>query len=371
MEIPFIDLKKQYLSIKEELDVCIQDVISRTEFIGGTNVSNFEKNFEKKYQVDNCISCANGTDALYIAMKMLNIGINDEVITVANSWISTSETITQTGAKPVFVDCDSKYYTIDHKLIEQKITNKTKAIIPVHLYGQMSDMHKIVDIANKNNLYIIEDCAQSHFSKFNGISAGLYGDVGTFSFYPGKNLGAYGDAGAIITNDRILSRKLRLYSKHGALKKHEHEIEGINSRLDGIQAAILNVKLKYIEQWTEQRILNAKYYLEKLSDIKELILPKIRTNSIHTFHLFVVQAENRDNLKKYLHKRGIQTSIHYPKPLPFLQAYSRYKYALNEFPVSLSLSKKILSLPLYPELHFEQIDYIVDCIKDFYVNKKG
>jgi len=256
MKVPFVDLKAQYLSIKEDIDEAIFKVIEETAFIGGKYVQNFEKEFAEKYQVKHCISVANGTDSLYIIMKMLGIGSGDEVITVANSWISSSETITQTGAKPVFVDIDPLYYTIDEKLISSKITTRTKAIMPVHLFGQMCDMDLITGLASQHGLFVIEDCAQSHFSEFKGRRAGTIGIAVSFSFYPGKNLGAYGDAGCIVTNDDELAEKCRIYARHGAKVKHQHTIEGINSRLDGIQAAILSKKLPHISEWRQHIIRN-------------------------------------------------------------------------------------------------------------------
>ncbi|MFM1913803.1 MAG: hypothetical protein RIR51_1655, partial [Bacteroidota bacterium] len=259
-KIPFVDLKSQYLSIKEEVDSAIANVIENTTFIGGKNVNMFEEDFAKLYGVKHCISTANGTDSLFIIMKMLGIGDGDEVITVVNSWISSSETISQTGARPIFVDINPDYYSIDENKIEEVISSKTKAIIPVHLHGQICNMEIIMKIANKYGIPVIEDCAQSHFSELNGNKAGMYGIAGSFSFYPGKNLGAYGDAGCIITNDDNLAEKFRMYARHGALKKHDHQIEGINSRMDGIQAAILNAKLPYILTWTENRIRNASLY---------------------------------------------------------------------------------------------------------------
>jgi dTDP-4-amino-4,6-dideoxygalactose transaminase len=309
---------------------------------------------------------ANGTDSLYIIMKMLGIGIGDEVITVANSWISTSETITQTGAKPIFIDIDSEYYTIDVNQIENKITKNTKAIIPVHLYGQMCEMDKILEIAKSYNLYVIEDCAQSHFSSYKNKLAGLMGIAGSFSFYPGKNLGAYGDAGCIITNDKNFAEKCRMYARHGALIKHKHKIEGINSRLDGIQAAILTVKLGYILKWTEQRILNAELYNKYLSDIPEIILPKRRMETTHTFHLYVIRCNKRESLVNFLKNKGIETAIHYPSILPNLEAYSYLGLSANEFPISNSYQEQILSLPMYPELSEEMIKYVSNSIKEFY-----
>ena len=332
MKIPFVDLKVQYQSLKTEIDNAISTVISETSFIGGHHVDHFEKEFETKYGVKHCISCANGTDSLYIIMKMLGIGVGDEVITVANSWISTSETISQTGATPVFVDCDPEFYTINESDIESKITDKTKAIIPVHLYGQMCDIGKLTYIAKKYSLFLIEDCAQSHFSKFNNINAGLFGEAASFSFYPGKNLGAYGDAGAIITNNDNLAELFKMYARHGALVKHQHKMEGINSRMDGLQAAILSVKLKKIELWTNQRQENAKKLTNALQSIKNIKTPIVRENTEHSFHLYVIQAEQRDNLAKFLKIRGIEVTIHYPTPLPFLEAYKKYKYNKDDFP---------------------------------------
>jgi dTDP-4-amino-4,6-dideoxygalactose transaminase len=367
--VPFVDLKSQYQSIKTEIDNSIQDVIDNTTFIGGEEVHSFEQNFAEIYGVKHCVSVGNGTDAIYITLKMLGVGTGDEVITTAHSWISTSETISQTGAKPVFVDVEEEYFTINSELIEDKITSKTKAIIPVHIYGQMCDMDSIMSIAKKFGLYVIEDCAQSHFSEYKGTKAGLLGDAGTFSFYPGKNLGAYGDAGCIITSNDELSEKVRMFANHGAIKKHEHVIEGINSRLDGLQAAILNVKLKHINAWTTKRILNASYYDEKLKDIPEIILPKVRDDSKHSFHLYVVKVKERGHLKDYLAKKGISTAIHYPTALPLLKAYDYLGYPKSDIPISLKNQDQILSLPMYPELSKDQINYIVSSIHDFFKSK--
>lgn len=366
MKIPFVDLKAQYQSIKEEIDHAISAVISETSFIGGSHVNNFEKEFESKYGVNHCISCANGTDSLYIIMKMLGIGLGDEVITVANSWISTSETISQTGAIPVFIDCEADYFTINVDKIEEKITAKTKAIIPVHLYGQMCEMDKLVEISKKHSILLIEDCAQSHFSTYKNVKAGLHGHAASFSFYPGKNLGAYGDAGAIITNNENYAESFKMFARHGALVKHKHLIEGINSRMDGLQAAILSVKLKKIENWTTQRQKNAKKLTNALNGIKNIKTPIIRENSEHSFHLYVIQAENRDGLADFLKSKEIEVAIHYPTPLPLLPAYDKYNYKSEDFPVATNLSKHILSLPLYPELSEDAINYIASSIKEYY-----
>jgi dTDP-4-amino-4,6-dideoxygalactose transaminase len=366
MNIPFVDLKAQYQSIKPEMDAAIASVINETAFIGGKYVAAFEQNFAALYGVKHCISVANGTDSLYILMKMLNIGVGDEVITVANSWISSSETISQTGATPVFVDVCKDYYSIDETKFEAAITSKTKAVILVHLQGQMADIETIQNICNKHKIVLIEDCAQSHFSEQNGKRAGTIGIAGSFSFYPGKNLGAYGDAGCIITNDDALAEKCKMFANHGALKKHHHTIEGINSRLDGLQAAILNTKLPYILRWTEQRIANAKKYDEVLRDVAQIVTPKVRPNSKHSYHLYVIQCEQREALMQYLKDNGIETAIHYPTILPSLPCYQYLDTKPTDFPVANAMQSKILSLPLYPELTDEQITYVANCIKKFY-----
>jgi dTDP-4-amino-4,6-dideoxygalactose transaminase len=367
MQVPFVDLKVQYKKIKKEIDKAIGSVIKETAFIGGKYVKKFENEFALAYGMKHCISVANGTDALYITLKMLGIKEGDEVITTANSWISTSETITQAGALPIFIDID-EYYTINTNKIEEKITPNTKAIIPVHLYGQAADIEKIKILADKHKLFLIEDCAQAHFTQFNQKNVGQFGIAATFSFYPGKNLGAYGDAGAILTNDDALAEKCRMYANHGALIKHEHKMEGINSRLDGLQAAILSAKLPHLPDWTEKRIENAAYYHTILSGIKEISLPTVRkgTKHKHTFHLFVIRANNRNELQRFLKENGIETAIHYPTPLPLLIAYSYLKKTERDFPLAALYKNSILSLPMYPELTKGMMDYVAATIKKFY-----
>lgn len=366
MKVPFVDLKAQYLTIKGDIDSAIADVINETAFIGGKYVNNFEAEFAEKYGVKHCISVANGTDSLYIIMKMLGIGPGDEVITVANSWISTSETITQTGATPVFVDIDPVYYTINEDLIAAKISPKTKAILPVHLYGQVCDMNKIMQLAKDNGLFVIEDCAQSHFSTFAGQRAGTMGIAGSFSFYPGKNLGAYGDAGCIITNDDDLADKCKTFARHGAKIKHKHIMEGINSRLDGLQAAILSKKLPHILDWTQIRIEKAALYSRLLADVAEVVCPVVRPDTTHSFHLYVVKVQRRAALIDYLSAQGIDTAIHYPTSLPLLPAYDYLNYSAETIPVSHENQSQILSLPMYPELSDDAIEWVVNAIKSFY-----
>jgi dTDP-4-amino-4,6-dideoxygalactose transaminase len=366
MNVPFVDLKAQYRSLKGEIDAAIQSVIDKTVFIRGPHVEEFERAFAEKYDVKHCISCANGTDAIYITLKALGIGQGDEVITVANSWISTSETITQAGAQPVFIDIDPDYYHIDVNKIEEKISLKTKAVIPVHLFGQPASIEEINAICEKRGLYLIEDCAQAHFAAYNSRRVGTYGIAGTFSFYPGKNLGAYGDGGAIITNDDSLATKAKMFANHGSIKKHQHEMEGINSRLDGIQAAILNVKLRHIDSWNLARNRNAIAYNGQLSVTPQIQTPKLREHAFHIFHLYVIRAERRDALASYLKSKQIETGIHYPTALPYLQAYRYLGHKPEDFPIAYKYQNEILSLPMFPELNEGQINHVARSIKEFY-----
>lgn len=364
MDVPFVDLDAQYESLQPKIDTAIQSVVDDTAFVRGDYVRQFETDYAEEYGVKHCIGVANGTDAIYVVLRMLGIGSGDEVITVANSWISTSETISQTGATPVFVDIEPDYFNIDPSLIEEKITERTKAIIPVHLYGQPAKMDVIMEIAERHDLYVIEDCAQAHFATYDDRRVGTYGVAGTFSFYPAKNLGAYGDAGAIITNDDGLARRCRMFTNHGSLKKHDHKMEGINSRLDGLQAAILSVKLDHIHDWNDARRQHARKYNELLSDMDGIVTPSVRTNASHVFHLYVVRVDRRDELQEALEARGISTSIHYPTPLPFLEAYDYLGYEPEDFPVAYEYQDQILSLPMYPEMTDDMIGYTAKAIQE-------
>jgi|TARA_B110000438_G_scaffold224567_1_gene218370 dTDP-4-amino-4,6-dideoxygalactose transaminase len=366
-KIPFANIKKQYQNIKPEIDKAIEEVLDDTAFVRGKYVDRFEKNFSKMYGVKNCIGVGNGTDAIYLALKALEVGRGDEVITVCNSWISTSEVISQTGAKVKFVDIENDNYNIDINKIEAAINKNTKAIIPVHLYGQpVRDLDKLVDIAKKHSIYIIEDCAQAIFSKYKNQYVGTFGDIATISFYPGKNLGAFGDAGAVISNNDKLAKKIRMLANHGQSVKHTHIYEGINSRMDGIQGNVLNTKLNYILDWTARRQEIAQRYNSKLKDIKGLKVPKIDINASHVFHLYVILANERDSLKQYLQENHIGTALHYPNLLPLLDCYKSLNYSESDFPVGSRNAKMILSLPMFPELNNAEIDYVCDKIKSFY-----
>ena len=365
MNVPFADLHAQYLTIKPEIDAAIAEVIRTSAFIRGPFVQKFEEEFAAAMQLKHCVSCANGTDSLYIAMHGLGVKPGDEVIAPAHSWISTTETITQAGGTVVFCDTDAHTYTIDPTQIEAKITPRTVGIIPVHLYGQPADMGGIMTIARKHKLWVIEDCAQAHLAKWNGQQVGTFGDAASFSFYPGKNLGAMGDAGAVCTNDTSLAHRMGMFARHGGLTKGDHQIEGINSRLDGLQAAILSVKLPYLAGWTMQRRQLAATYASVLRDIEGLELPHVAPGREHVFHLYVVQHARRDELAEYLTGMGIQTAINYPIALPFLPAYKRFNCPPSGMPVVFRNQSRILSLPIFPEITHEQIVYLTNSIRDF------
>jgi dTDP-4-amino-4,6-dideoxygalactose transaminase len=366
MNIPFVDLQVQYETIQSDIDKAVGDVLSKAAFIGGEYLHSFESAFAEFCNVKHCIGVGNGTDALYIALKALGIGQGDEVITVANSFIATSEAITMTGARVVFVDIDPNTYNIDTNAIESKITPRTKAIIPVHIYGQPADMDPIMSLAMKYNLKVVEDAAQAHGAIYDGRQIGGLGDIACFSFYPGKNLGAYGDAGAVVTNNDELARKIRMFANHGRIDKYDHEIEGVNSRLDGLQAAILRVKLNHLPRWSEQRRQNAYLYNQYLKGAG-VTTPFEMSKGKAVYHLYVVRVANerRQRLQEHLKAKGISTGIHYPIALPNLKAYAYLNHTERDFPHATNASKEILSLPMFPELKKDQIKYICDMIQEF------
>lgn len=367
MKVPFVDLKIQYQYLKKDIDKAISDVIAETAFVGGANnkfVNKFEQEFAAFLEIEHVVSCANGTDSLEILLEAYGISAGDEVIIPGLTWISTSEAVGRIGANPIFVDVceDTLLINLDH--IEEKISKATKAIIPVHLYGNAVNMEQVMRIANKHNLIVIEDCAQSHGATYNGKLTGTFGHASSFSFYPGKNLGAYGDAGAIATSDSDIAIKCRMIANHGQKKKHDHQIEGRNSRMDGLHAAILSEKLKHLNNWNSLRNKAANVYMSLINKSK-YHLPKANANSYHVFHLFVIRSTNRDALKAHLDQNGIETAIHYPTALPFLQAYAHLGHKESDFPISFSQTKKILSIPMFPELTQEQIEYVSDHLNKF------
>jgi dTDP-4-amino-4,6-dideoxygalactose transaminase len=366
MNIPFVDLKAQYATIKSEIDAAIQDVLDNTAFVGGPRLAAFEEAFASYCQVQHCVGVGNGTDALFIALKTLGIGPGDEVITAANSFIATSEAITMAGAKVVFVDINPQTYNINVDLIEEKITPNTKAIIPVHLYGQPADMNPIREIANRRGLYLVGDAAQAHGSLYKGTPISQLSDITCFSFYPGKNLGAYGDGGAVVTDNQDWADQMRMFANHGRSDKYDHKFEGVNSRLDGIQSVILKVKLGHLDGWSEARRRNAYFYNEYLKDL-DVETPVELDDVKAVYHLYVIRidAEKRSDLQAFLKSRGVFTGIHYPIALPYLHAYRHLGHDESEFPVSLKYSKEILSLPMFPELTEEQIQYVSSTLAEF------
>lgn len=366
MQIPFQKLDAQYTAIRSEIDQAITTVLTKAQFIGGEPVKQFEQAFAKKLSAKYCISTGNGTDSLFLILKALNLKAGDEVITPAFSCIPSAETISLTGATPVFCDVDSRCYTIDPEQVKKKITSRTKAVIAVHLYGQAAPVIELKKICDQHNLFLIEDCAQGHLTKDGDAFAGTVGVAGAFSFYPTKNLGAYGDAGCIVTDDSALAERARRLRNHGALVKDDHAFEGTNSRMDTLQAAILNVKLNYLEQWNTRRQEIARKYMQQLGEVTQIQLPHARTQSTHTYHLFCIRTQQREDLKNYLAGQGIETLVHYPKALPFTPAYRHLNHVESDFPVAASLQNQVLSLPLYPELTDGEIAYVADSIRQYF-----
>lgn len=363
MKVPFVDLKSQYLSIKSEIDAAIGGVLNDSGFIGGKHVEFFEKKFADYLGIKHCVGVGNGTDALFIALKVLGIGAGDEVIVPANSFIATSEAVTLCGAKPVFADCESDTYNISPAGVEKAITKKTKAVIPVHLYGQPARMDEIIAIAKANKLWVVEDSAQAHGAEYKGKKAGTMGDISCFSFFPSKNLGAYGDGGAIVTNDDELAVKARMFANHGRKEKYNHEFEGTNSRLDGLQAAVLGVKIGHLEKWINRRIEIAKLYGEELGE--SVIVPFVMDGARHAYHLYVIQSQRRNELIGHLKNDGISAGIHYPIPLPFMDAYSSFGHLPEDFPVSNFLKDTIISLPMHGSMTDEEAFYVIESVKKF------
>lgn len=363
MSIPLVDLRAQYCSIKDEIDAAIADVIRNTAFVGGPFVTKFEQAFARYCGTRHCVGVANGTDALFIALKTLGIGPGHEVITAANTFVATSEAIRMAGAQVVFVDINPKTYTIDVERIEEKITAATKAIIPVHLYGQPAEMHPILALARKHGLRVVGDAAQAHGALYHGQPVSRLADITCFSFYPGKNLGAYGDGGALVTDNDAWAAKATTFANHGRTDTYDHAMEGVNSRLDGIQAAVLSVKLRHLDDWTERRRENARRY-NRLLKGTGLVTPNEIEDVKAVYHLYVVRVPGggRDRLLRHLKANGINAGIHYPIALPFLNAYSHLAYRAGDFPESLKASSEILSLPMFPELTEEQIQDIAQTI---------
>lgn len=364
-KVPFNDLYRQHSSLEAEINNSIQSAIKRSAFLRSSDVEAFESSFSQLVGADHCISCGNGTDSLYIAMRSLGVGEGDEVIVPAHTWISTSETVSALGATAVFCDVN-EFFLIDTEILRRKITSRTVGIIPVHLFGQVADMKDIVSIAQEYSLWVLEDCAQAHLATQHGRAAGSFGIAASYSFYPGKNLGAMGDAGAITTNDLNLSKTFKRIANHGSLFKGEHKLEGINSRMDGIQASILNVKLPHLVKWTDRRREVASAYSAALTGVGDLILPRVAPGNQHVWHLYVIRTSSRDELKAFLAEKGIETVINYAIALPFLDAYADRAHKPRDFPMAFQFQNEILSLPIFPEITNEEVDFTVAAIKSFF-----
>lgn len=365
-DVPFVDLKAQYAAIKAEVDQAVLTVLGNCNFILGREVEAFESAFAKYLGCQHAVGVSSGVDALRLALEALGIGSGDEVIIPANTFIATALSISAVGARPVLVDIDARSYNIDANRIEAAITPHTRAIMPVHLYGQPCNMDEIMEIARRRNLRVIEDACQAHGARYRGRAAGTIGDIGCFSFYPGKNLGAYGDGGAVVTNDLELAGKVARLRNYGQREKYYHSEKGLNARLDTVQAAVLGVKLRYLDDWNRRRRRHADYYRERLTGIEQLVTPVIEAERDHIFHLYVVRVRERAQLQRYLAERGITTLIHYPVPIHLQEAYRDLGSGRGDFPVTEQASDEILSLPMFAELEPGQIDEVCQGIDEYY-----
>jgi len=376
MKVPFLDLKAQYKQIKEEIDQALADVISEQQFILGLKVKALEETLAAYSSVCHGIGVASGSDALMLSLMALEVGAGDEVITTPFTFFATAGSISKVGAKPVFVDIDPKTYNLDPTKIEEQITPKIKAIIPVHLFGQCADMEPILETARKYNLRVIEDAAQAIGAKYKDRKAGSMGDLGCLSFFPSKNLGGYGDGGMVVTNDEKLAGKIRVLRVHGGEPKYYHSMIGCNSRLDALQAAVLSVKLKYLGTWTEKRRKNTEFYNTLFADsglrtsdcglqTADIVLPHVADHNYHIYNQYTIRVKERDNLQAHLKTRGIGTALYYPLPLHLQECYAHLGYKEGDLPESEKASRETISIPVYPELTEEQQRYIVKAIQEF------
>lgn len=366
MKVPFVNLKSQYDSIRFEIASALQRVLETTAFAGGPFVAQFEKEFAQFCGTKHAMGVSSGTSALWLSLLACGVGPGDEVITVPNTFIATAEAISFSGAKPVFVDVDEDHYLMDPALLEEAITPRTKAVIPVHLFGQMCDMDPIMEKAREHNLYIIEDACQAHGAVYKGKKAGTIGDLGCFSFYPGKNLGAYGEAGAVVTDDDEMARNIAILRDHGQSEKYYHNVIGWNDRMDGFQGAVLSVKLKYLEDWNKSRKKNALLYTGLLAGCTDLVLPPQAEYGEHVYHIYAIRVPNRPELGKYLSGKDIGWGIHYPVPIHLQEAYRFLGVKKGAFPIAEKCADEFISLPMYAELSQEQIAYVCQEIKVFF-----
>lgn len=366
-----MDLKAQYRALKNEMDAAITDCLENSAFVQGKRVAVFERQFAEFLGVNRAVGCGNGTDALYLALEALGVKSGDEVIVPANTFIATAEAVTMAGAKVVFCDVDPLTNNMGVEEVKTKLTERTAVLLPVHLYGYPADLVGLRTLADQHGLKLVSDSAQAHGAKINGRDVAQLSDASCYSFYPGKNLGAIGDAGAIATNDEAMAERMAMMRNHGRKDKYVHDFEGVNMRLDEIQAAVLSAKLPNLESWTQARVTLALEYVRALSGVGDLILPTIDSSRRCVYHLFVVETGQRDALRAYLSERGVSTGIHYPVPLPLQPAFSRLRHSEDDFPVSVAKAKHILSLPMFPEMTQEQQHYVSACVKDFFTSRAG
>ena len=362
MNVPFINLRAHHASLRAELAAVIEDVIEASAFAGGPFVSRFEEDFARFCGVDHVVGVGSGTDALWLALLALGIGPGDEVITVPMTFIATAEAISRTGARPVFVDINETTYTVDPAGLENALTSRTKAILPVHLFGQVADMDPILTFAERHGLFVVEDAAQAHGALYQGKRAGSLGEAGCFSFYPGKNLGAFGEAGAVATGDGELARKIRLFIDHGQSRKYHHSVVGWNCRMDGIQAAILSLKLRELDRNNAKRREISARYSKALERLPHLALPATDPRGSHVHHHFVIRVPDRHRFMAGLFEKGVATSIHYPIPIHLQEAYAHLGYSRGSFPVAERCAEEFVSLPIYPELSPPQISAVIDAV---------
>lgn len=366
MQVPFLNLKAQYESIRDEVAGPIQDVLDSCAYAGGPFVKQFDDAFAAYCGTDHAIGVNSGTTALWAALIAMGIGEGDEVITVPNTFIATAEAISFAGAKPVFVDVDEETYTLDPSKLEEAITPLTKAVIPVHLYGQIADMDPILEISRAHGLKVIEDAAQAHGAEYKGRRAGSMGDAGCFSFYPGKNLGAYGEGGAVVTNDPELAETLQVFRDHGQSQKYHHKMIGWNARMDGIQGAVLNVKLKHIDNWNKSRASHAAVYDKALAGIEGLTPPHTADYAKHIYHVYAVRTSDRETFMGAMAEKGIGCAIHYPVPVHLQAAYADLNLPAGTFPVAEKCCSEVVSLPMFAELTGEQIQAVVEAIESYF-----
>jgi dTDP-4-amino-4,6-dideoxygalactose transaminase len=366
MDIPLVDLKAQYQPLKDDILNRVQEILEGMHLFLGPNVQAFEKEFAAFCGVDCAVGVSDGTTALQLALMACGVEIGDEVVTVSHTFVATAEAIALVGAKPVFVDIDPRTYTIDATQIEERITPRTRAIIPVHLYGQSADMDPIMEIAERCDLWVVEDACQAHGARYKGRRTGGLGHLAAYSFYFSKNLGAYGEGGMVTTDDAELAQKVRMLRDHGSPERYHHEIVGLNGRLDEIQAAVLRAKLPFLDDWNARRRASAAHYAELLAGIDGVIVPEIAAYAEHVFHLYVARVPQRDALRVHLRERGVGSGVHYPIPCHLQKAFQGLGYMAGDLPVTERIVGEIISLPMYPELAAEQRRYVVDAIREFY-----